>query len=123
MYKIYLTDEDLKVGSNYLVIALINEAANEDIICFLKNLLEGVGSGYNYTNCYFWNELDDFDKNQTPFFDGLAIENENGEEYIASLKEVTSYLEILQSRMTLNNEETHLMEQLISELSNVGNAN
>ncbi len=47
MYNMYLKDEDLPNAEQFPVIALINEAANSDIIEFVNNLVEGVGSGYN----------------------------------------------------------------------------
>ena len=100
MYTIYLKDEDLITRDQFPVIALINEAANSDIIEFTRTLVNGVGSGYDYSNCSFWNDLDDYDKANTPRFDGLWITNEANEEVIVPFKELLYYLEILYSRLS-----------------------
>ena len=79
--------------------ALINEAANSDIIEFVENLANGVGSGFNYSNCSFWDDLDEYDQANTPKFDGLWVSNEGGEEVIVSFDDVFYYLETLYSRL------------------------
>lgn len=56
MYRFYLTEEDLLKVEQFPMVALINEAANSDIIEFEENLVNGVGSGYNYSNCSFWDD-------------------------------------------------------------------
>ena len=56
MYTIYITDADLLTAEQFPVATLINEAANSNIIEFTENLAKGVGSGYNYSNCLFWND-------------------------------------------------------------------
>ena len=79
--------------------ALVNEAANSDIIEFAENLSNGIGSGYNYSNCSFWDDLDEYDQANTPKFDGLCVSNEGGEEVIVSFNDVSYYLETLYSRL------------------------
>ena len=88
MYNIYLKEEDLLNAEQFPVIALINEAANSDILGFVENLNSGIGSGYDYSNCSFWNDLDEYDQAHTPKFDGLWISNEGGEEVIISYKKL-----------------------------------
>ena len=99
MYNIYLNEEDLLNVEQFPVVALINEAANSDIIEFVKNLNCGIGSGYNYSNCSFWSDLDDYDQANTPKFDGLLVSNEAGEEVIVSYSNLLYYLETLYSRL------------------------
>ena len=96
MYTIYITDADLLKAEQFPVAALINEAANADII---ENLANGVGSGFNYSNCSFWDDLDEYDQANTPKFDGLWVSNEGGEEVIVSFDDVFYYLETLYSRL------------------------
>lgn len=98
MYTIYITDADLLKAEQFPVAALINEAANADIIEFVENLANGVGSGFNYSNCSFWDDLDEYDQANTPKFDGLWVSNEGGEEVIVSFDDVFYYLETLYSR-------------------------
>ena len=115
MYKIYLNDEDLKEGTPYPVLALLNEAANEDFVEFLKNLIDGIGSGYNYTTCYFWDELDDFDKETTPKFEGLGVETENRDVIIVSFEELVYYMKIICERIQTNDRE--IISKLIDKFS------
>ena len=82
---------------------LINEASNSDIIEFVENLVQGVGSGYNYTSCSFWNDLDEYEQTNVPHFDGVWVGNEAGEEVIISYRDLLYYLETLYSRLGINN--------------------
>lgn len=43
MYVIYLKDEDLLTAEHFPAAALINEAANSDIVEFVFNLVQGIG--------------------------------------------------------------------------------
>lgn len=115
MYKIYLNDQDLKEGTPYPLLAHLNEAANEDFVEFLKNLIQGIGSGYNYTTCYLWDELDDFDKENTPQFDGLRVETDIGEVITVSFDELLYYIQLLCER--LQNYDMNTINALIDELS------
>ena len=99
MYTIYLTEADLLSAKQFPVTALINEAANSDIIEFVENLANGIGSGYNYSSCSFWDDLDEYEQANTQKFDGLWIGNEDGEEVVVSFTDVSYYLEILYSRL------------------------
>ena len=99
MYTIYITESDLLKTEQFPMAALINEAANSDIIEFAENLANGVGSGFNYSNCSFWDDLDEYDQANTPKFDGLWVSNEGGEEVIVSFDDVFYYLETLYSRL------------------------
>ena len=103
MYKIYLREEDLLNAEQFPVVALINEAANSDIIEFVENLVNGVGSGYNYSNCSFWEDLDEYEQAHTPKFDGLWVSNEAGEETTVSFKDLQYYLETLYTRLSVEN--------------------
>ena len=95
MFTIYLKDEDLLKPNHFPVVALLNEACNTDIIEFVENLTKGVGSGFNYSNCSFWNDLDEYEQKNKPKFDGLWVSNEAGEEVVVSFQELQYYLETL----------------------------
>lgn len=101
MFDVYLKDDDLLNAEQFPVIALINEAANSDIIEFVNNLVKGVGSGYNYSSCSFWNDLDEYEQANKQEFDGLWVGNEAGEEVIASFKDLLYYLEALYFRLAV----------------------
>ena len=101
MYNIYLKDEDLLNTDQFPVVALINEAANSDIIDFVANLANGIGSGYNCSNCSFWNDLDEYEQADIQEFDGLLVSNEGGEEVLVPYKDLLYYLETLCSRLAV----------------------
>lgn len=100
MYTILLKEEDMAQESHFPIIAHINEAYNNGIIEFIDCLIQGIGIGYDYTCSSFWSELDDFEKENTPKYDGLLIETEVGEEVILSIPELLYYLELTEKRLT-----------------------
>ncbi len=93
MYHIILKESDLIHENHFPAIALINEAFHTDPLEFIHNLSLGIGSGYNYASCSFWDELDDFDKANIPRFHGLRIVTEGNEELVISMSELIFYLE------------------------------
>ena len=108
MYCIYLRDEDLLKPEHFPAAALLNEAGNSDVVEFVENLARGVGSGYDFSVCTFWNDLDEYEQAHTPAFDGLWVTNEGGEELFISLPDLVHYLEILYLRMS----DTHFPDLL-----------
>ena len=115
MYNIYLNDDDLREGTPYPIIALLNEAANDNFVEFLQNLIRGIGSGYNYTTCYFWEELDDFDREKIAQFNGLGIETENGDVITVSFDELVYYMKLLCERIQTNDRD--IINKLVNEFS------
>lgn len=116
MYIIYLREEDMIKDTKYPIIAHLNEAANKNLFEFLENLINGIGSGYDYSTGYFWDELDDFDKIHTEKFDGLMIETEAGEAVNVSLDDILYYLNILVDRCELSDLEKEKIRALIEQL-------
>lgn len=114
MFNIYLNEKDLKPDSKYPVIALLNEAANDNLIEFLKNIHDKVGSGYNYSSAYFWDELDDYDKENTDMFSGIRIETEGGEKITVSIEEIMYYMNILIEKCQLSDAEKEEVQRIIS---------
>jgi hypothetical protein len=115
MYNIVLKEEDMLQEDHFPVIALINEACNANLLEFIRNLCEEVGSGYNFTNCTFWSELDDYDKTSIPKYDGLFVETEDGEKVTISLEIMQKYLKLAVNRIipTTDREELYsLIESL-----------
>ena len=103
MFTTILKEEDALKENHFPIIALLNEAYNTDIIGFIKELIQGVGSGYNYTTCSFWEELDDYDKERIAYYNGVMIETEAGEELYLSLRELFVYLVLLKNKVSLEN--------------------
>lgn len=94
MYIILLKEEDMLKESHFPIIAHINEAYNNNLIEFIECMIKGVGIGYDYTCSSFWNELDDYDKENTEKYDGLLIETESDEKVVLSISELFYYLEL-----------------------------
>ncbi|MCF0133139.1 MAG: hypothetical protein HUJ72_04670 [Blautia sp.] len=117
MYKIILTEEDMLNEKHFPVIALVNEACNSDILTFIQNLINRIGSGYNYTTCTFWDELDDYEKTVVPKYDGLFVETENGEETEISFTDLQHYLELAIERLSETNSQA-LIDEKMNELRN-----
>ena len=99
MYTIILKENDMLNEKHFPVVALLNEAYNSDIIGFIKDLNQGIGTGYNYTTCSFWEELDDYDKVKVARYDGVLSETADDEELCLSMKELRYYLVLLQNRI------------------------
>ena len=117
MYNILLQETDLIKKDHFPAIALINEAFNADPIEFLNNLVDGIGSGYNYSSCSFWNELDDYEKLNTPKFDGIMVNTEDNEELLISISDFIYYLEIACDRLaSIDFNKIQLLKKLIETL-------
>ncbi len=99
MYNILLKETDMVAESHFPAIALINEAFNYNPVEFVNNLAHSIGSGYNYANCSFWDELDDYDKTITNKFDGIMINTEDGEEIVVPINIFIHYLEVAFDRL------------------------
>ena len=99
MYIIYIKEEDLLRPKHFPVAPLLNEACYFGIIEFLQALAHGFGSGYDFSSCTLWDELDEYDQAHTTKFEGLLIDTESGEEIILSYKDFLYYLELLYDRL------------------------
>ena len=100
MYTILLKEEDMIKENHFPIIANINEAYNNDLLEFIEYMIKGIGVGYDYTCSSFWDELDDYDKENTEKYDGLMIETEDDEKVILSMAELLYYLELTQERLS-----------------------
>ena len=122
MYNIILQETDLIDEKHFPAIALINEAFNSDPLEFVNNLSKGIGSGYNYSSCSFWEELDDYDKTNIPKFDGLRISTEDNEELILPIRGFLHYLEIACDRLAgIGFSEIQTLKTAIESLKSTNN--
>lgn len=120
MYTILLNENDMIKENHFPIIAHINEAYNNNLIEFMECIIKGIGVGYDYSCSSFWNELDDYDKENTEKYDGILIETEADEKIILSMSELLCYLEFAQKRL-LNKDITTADElhRYIDEYKNV----
>ena len=100
MYIILLKEEDMVKENHFPIIAHINEAYNNDLLEFIEYMIKGIGVGYDYTCSSFWDELDDYDKENTKKYDGLMIETEDDEKVILSMSELLYYLELARKQLS-----------------------
>ena len=100
MYIILLKEEDMVKENHFPIIAHINEAYNNDLLEFIEYMIKGIGVGYDYTCSSFWDELDDYDKENTEKYDGLMIETEDDEKVILSMSELLYYLELARKQLS-----------------------
>lgn len=120
MFRVIFTEEDMLKENHFPIIAHINEAYNSNLIEFMKDINKGIGTGYDYTCSSFWDELDDYDKENISHYDGIMIETEDGEELCLSMKEMLDYLMLLQSKLaSANSELTGKMTVLLDEYKTV----
>ena len=96
----YISENDLLDKSHFPVEALFNEAANTGLVEFISNLIDETGSGFDFTSCSFWSELDEFDRQSVSEFSGLLIETEAGELFTASPDILQYYIELGCKRYT-----------------------
>lgn len=101
MYIILLKEEDMIKENHFPIIAHINEAYNNDLLEFIECMIKGIGVGYDYTCSSFWDESDEYDKENTEKYDGLMIETENDEKVILSMSELLYYLELAQKQLSI----------------------
>lgn len=97
---IILLKEDMVKENHFPIIAHINEAYNNDLLEFIEYMIKGIGVGYDYTCSSFWDELDDYDKENTEKYDGLMIETEDDEKVILSMSELLYYLELARKQLS-----------------------
>ena len=119
MYIILLKEEDMIKENHFPIIAHINEAYNNDLLEFIECMIKGIGVGYDYTCSSFWDESDEYDKENTEKYDGLMIETEDDEKVILWFKEkkviFNEYYLIVGRFVPENNYETMIMEFMKSK--------
>ena len=103
MYTVYLKENEMISENHFPVIALLNEAANSDIVEFVNNLNQGIGSGFDYSDCTFWNELDEYDKSNIPHYEGLLFSTEDDDEVIVGYSDLLIYLNIICEKLQADN--------------------
>ena len=89
-----IQESDLLREDHFPVKALFNMVADSRFVETVEALSNNSGFGENYGACNFWNDLDDYDKEHTPFYEGAEFGLHNGEDIIVGYKEILYYLEV-----------------------------
>ena len=99
MDKKYRIEENELLSSNhYPVKVLFDMVSDTRFEKVLYGLCNKQGFGENYGACVFWDDLDDYDKTNTDFYEGAEFGLNNGDEVIISLKELLYYLNIVSNK-------------------------
>lgn len=88
-------DHELLSDTHFPVKALFDMVQDLRFKDIIKSISCNRGFGENYGACVFWNDLDDYDKQNTPLYEGAEFGLHNGEEVIIDLKELLYYLEVV----------------------------
>lgn len=119
-----LMESDLLAEKHFPVIPVINEACSFDFIKFMENINNSVGMGYNYASCSFYNDLDDYDKQNIKFFNGILFSTINNEDLVLSFEEFFYYLKLVALRIPYKDFEhmttvVHLLNEYKSKYLNM----
>lgn len=90
-----IEEKELLSPNHYPVKVLFDMVSDERFEKVVKGLCNKTGFGENYGACVFWDDLDDYDKTCTEFYEGAEFGLNNGDEVIISLKELLYYLNIV----------------------------
>lgn len=93
--KFRIEDNELLQQNHYPVKVLFDMVSGERFKRVILGICNNVGFGENYGACVFWDDLDDYDKSNTEFYEGAEFGLNNGEEVIINKKELLYYLDII----------------------------
>ena len=79
---LWLTEKDMLSYDHFPIIAIFNLIPNKLFIETISSLCQGIGFGVDYGNCFFYNDLDGYDKMFTEAYDGVRFKLHDGEEVI-----------------------------------------
>ena len=96
MSKIFrIQDNEMLADSHFPVKAMFDMVADSRFVETIKALSHNSGFGENYGACNFWNDLDDYDKENTPFYEGAEFGLHNGDDVIIGYEDLLYYLELV----------------------------
>ena len=90
-----IEDNELLEQSHYAVKVLFDMVSDERFEKVIWGICNNIGFGENYGECVFWDDLDDYDKANTEFYEGAEFGLNSGEEVIITPKELFYYLNIV----------------------------
>lgn len=90
-----LTDEELLDKSHFPVKALFDMVSDTRFLKVIEGISQGKGFGENYGACVFWNDLDEYDRQETEKYEGAEFGLNSGEEIIIDYNNLYYYLKII----------------------------
>lgn len=96
MVNIFRIEEDELLNKNHFPVkALFDMVSDARFVKVIEGISKGTGFGENYGACVFWNDLDDYDKENIEKYEGAEFGLNNGEEIIIGYLDIFYYLEIV----------------------------
>ena len=89
-----IEESDLLRDDHFPVKAMFNMVGDYRFKRIVKSLSNNSGFGEEYGVCCFWGDLDDYEKANTEFFDGVEFWLHNDERVVISYEELLYYLKI-----------------------------
>lgn len=93
--KFRIEDDKLLNKSHFPVKALFDMVSDERFIKVIEGISKGTGFGENYGACVFWNDLDDYDKENIERYEGAEFGLNSGEEITIGYQDIFYYLKIV----------------------------
>lgn len=93
--KFRIEDEELLNKKHFPIKALFDMLSDIRFVQVMEGISKGIGFGENYGACVFWNDLDDYDKENNEEYDGAEFGLHNGEEIIIGYQDLLYYLIIV----------------------------
>lgn len=90
-----IEDEELINKNHFPIKALFDMVSDIRFVQVIDGISKGIGFGENYGACVFWNDLDDYDKENNEQYDGAEFGLNNGEEIIIGYQDLFYYLIIV----------------------------
>ena len=96
MVNIFRIEEDELLNKNHVPVkALFDMVSDARFVKVIEGISKGTGFGENYGACVFWNDLDDYDKENIEKYEGAEFGLNNGEEIIIGYLDIFYYLKIV----------------------------
>lgn len=93
--KFRIEDDELLNKSHFPVKTLFDMVSDERFIKVIEGISKGTGFGENYGVCVFWNDLDDYDKENIERYQGAEFGLNSGEEITIGYQDIFYYLKIV----------------------------
>lgn len=93
--KFRIKDIELLTQNHFPVKVLFDMVSDVRFVKVIEGISQGIGFGENYGACVFWNDLDDYDKENNEEYDGVEFGLNNGEEIIICYQDLFYYLTIV----------------------------
>lgn len=110
MFRIH--DNELITNKHFPVKALFDMVSDDRFKYVMHSISNNHGFAENYGACLFWNDLDDYEKENNLFYNGAEFGLHSGEEVILDYKEILYYMKLVCKRYCVEHPEdcNELME-------------